>query len=55
MEYYTESRRKGISYIPTIKRKIDRFGHILRRDSLLTHVIQGMIKKVTGIREKRRK
>jgi len=43
MEYFTESMRKGIFYIPTIKRKINRIGHVLRRDGLLKHVIQGMI------------
>jgi hypothetical protein len=48
MVYYTESRRKGISYIPTIKRKTGRIVHILRRDGLLKHVIQGMIKKSDG-------
>jgi hypothetical protein len=50
MEYYAE-------YIPTIKRTIDRIGHIMRRDGLLTHVIQGMITiktNVTGIRGTRR-
>jgi len=58
MVNYTESRRKGISYIPTIKRKIDWIGHILRRDGLLKHVILGMVTiraKVTGIRGRRRK
>jgi hypothetical protein len=39
--------QRGKEY-PTIKRKIDRIGHILRRDGLLKHVIQGMILKSDG-------
>jgi hypothetical protein len=47
-KYYIESRRTGISWI----------GHILRRNCLLKHVIQGKIegrKEMTGGQGRRRK
>jgi len=41
-KYYTESRRKGISYIKKDK-KAKWIGHMLRRNCLLKHVIEGKI------------
>jgi len=40
-KYYIESRRKGISYIQL--KKANWTGHILCRNCLLKHVIEGMI------------
>jgi hypothetical protein len=42
-EYYTESRRRGISYIQQKRRKANWIGHILRRNCLLKHVIEGKL------------
>ena len=53
--YYTESRRKGISYVPTLNRKKAKWiGRNLRRKCFLKHIIEGKIER-TGRRGRRRK
>jgi hypothetical protein len=47
-KYYTESRRRGISYVEKKKKKRKKSkakwsGHILRRNCLLTGVIEGKL------------
>ena len=50
--YYTESRRKGISYVPTLNRKKAKWiGRNLRRKCFLKHIIEGKIER-TGRRER---
>jgi hypothetical protein len=47
LKYSSESRR-GI-FLQTVKtRKADRIGHILLRNRLLKHVIEGKIKRKSG-------
>jgi hypothetical protein len=56
-QYYTESRRTGISYIKQ-RSKGNWIGHILRRNCLLKHIIEGKIERgieMTGIQGRRRK
>jgi hypothetical protein len=56
-KYYTELRRRGL--IHTIKRrKANWIGHILRRNCLLKHVIEGKLegrREMMGRRGRRRK
>jgi IMP dehydrogenase/GMP reductase len=39
--YYVETRKKGISYVKEKRRKANWIGHILRRNCLIKHVIEG--------------
>jgi hypothetical protein len=57
-KYYKEPRRVGISSIQEKKRKANWIGHILRRNCLPKHVIEGKMEGkigVTGRRGRRRK
>jgi hypothetical protein len=56
-KYYAESRRRGISYKQK-RRTANWIGHILRRNCLLKHVIEGKLKgriEMTGRRGRRDK
>ena len=44
IKYYTESRRKGISYIQQ-RQKTNWIGHMLRRNCLLKHVTEGNMER----------
>jgi hypothetical protein len=45
MKYYTGSRRRLTSYRQLKRKKADWIGHILRRNCLLKHVIEGKMEK----------
>jgi hypothetical protein len=56
MKYYIASRRKGVSYVN--KKNANWIGHILRRNCVLKHVIEGKSEgkvEVLGRRGRRRK
>jgi hypothetical protein len=50
-KYYIESKRRGISYIQYNEGRLNRIGHILRRNYILIHLVEGKIEgrlEVTG-------